>query len=63
MPPQKTLIVNDIHSQLNLTEVAEIVPVDSLAAIQATIRRAAEQGRAICIAGGRHAMGGRAAVR
>lgn len=58
MPPQKTLIVNDIHSQLNPTQVAEIVPVDSLVAIQATIRRAAQQGRAICIAGGRHAMGG-----
>lgn len=57
MPNQTNLIVNDIHSQLNPTEVAEIVLVDSLAAIQATIRRAAEQGQAICIAGGRHAMG------
>ncbi|MBE7550835.1 MAG: FAD-binding oxidoreductase [Anaerolineales bacterium] len=58
MPHQKNLIVNDIHSQLNPTQVAEIVPVDSLAAIQATIRRAAEQGQVICVAGGRHAMGG-----
>jgi FAD/FMN-containing dehydrogenase len=58
MPNQTNLAVNDIHSQLNPTQVAEIVPVDSLAAIQATIRRAAEQGRALCIAGGRHAMGG-----
>ncbi|MCL4304158.1 MAG: FAD-binding oxidoreductase [Anaerolineae bacterium] len=58
MPIQTNLIVNDIHSQLNPTQVAEIVPVDSLAAIQATIHRASEQGKPICIAGGRHAMGG-----
>lgn len=53
----KSLIVNDIHSRLNPTRVAEIIPVGSLAAIQATLHRAAQQGQAICIAGGRHAMG------
>lgn len=58
MPDQTNLIVNDIHSQLNPTPVAEIVPVDSLTAIQATIHRAAQQGQPVCVAGGRHAMGG-----
>lgn len=58
MSPHSNLIVNDIHSQLNPTRVAEIVAVDSLVSIQQTIRRAAPQNRAICIAGGRHAMGG-----
>jgi FAD/FMN-containing dehydrogenase len=55
--PQTNLIVNDIHSQLNPTRVAEIVTVTSLQAVQATIRQAAQRGQAICIAGGRHAMG------
>jgi FAD/FMN-containing dehydrogenase len=57
MSSQVNLIVNDIHSQLNPTRIAEIVSVDSLETIQATIHRAAQQSQAICIAGGRHAMG------
>ena len=51
------VLVNDIHSQLNPTRVHEIVPVDSLRALQRAIRRASGEGRAVCIAGGRHAMG------
>lgn len=58
MSLHSNLIVNDIHSQLNRTHVSEIVAVDSLESIQQTIRRAAHQNRAICITGGRHAMGG-----
>lgn len=58
MSPHSNLVVNDIHSQLNPTQVAEIIAVDSLESIQQTIRRAAQQNRAVCIAGGRHAMGG-----
>ena len=50
-------LVNDIHSQLNPTRVREIVRVDSAAALQQAIRRASSQRRAVCIAGGRHAMG------
>ena len=57
MSPHPKLIVNDIHSQLNPTTVAEIISVDSLAAIQAIVHRAAQQEQAICIVGGRHAMG------
>jgi len=50
-------LVNDIHSQLNPTRVARIVPIDSVAALQRAVRRAAADRSAICIAGGRHAMG------
>ena len=51
------VFVNDIHSQLNPTRVLEIVAVDSARALQQAIKRAAENGHAVCIAGGRHAMG------
>src|ERR1700730_8598889 len=51
-------LVNDIHSQLNSTHVARIVPIDSLTALQDAVRQAAGDRTAICIAGGRHAMGG-----
>jgi len=51
-------LVNDIHSQLNPTRVARIVPIDSVKALQDAVRRAAADRSGICIAGGRHAMGG-----
>ena len=57
MSSHSSLVVNDIHSQLNPTQVAEIVMVESLEAIQATVLKAAEQNQSISIAGGRHAMG------
>lgn len=47
--------VNDIHSQLNDTSVAEVVGVDSLEAIQ---RAVATSKLPISVCGGRHAMGG-----
>jgi FAD/FMN-containing dehydrogenase len=53
-----TLLVNDVHSQLNATRVARIVrppDVDTLAGAIADARRS---GMAVCMAGGRHAMGG-----
>jgi FAD/FMN-containing dehydrogenase len=50
--------VNDIHSQLNEAVVDEIVALDSLASIQHAVRRAADDGKAVAVAGGRHAMGG-----
>ncbi len=50
--------VNDIQSALNETVVDEIVPVDSLATITGAIKRGGAEGKAIAIAGGRHAMGG-----
>jgi FAD/FMN-containing dehydrogenase len=50
--------VNDIHSQLNPALVDRIVRPDSEAAVAAAIKSARDAGKAICIAGGRHAMGG-----
>ncbi len=52
------LLVNDVHSQLNAAEVHRIVRPDSVRAIQDAVRAARAEGRAISIAGGRHAMGG-----
>jgi FAD/FMN-containing dehydrogenase len=52
------MIVNDVHSRLNPTEVAEVVEVESLDGLTAAVRRAGDAGRAVCVAGGRHAMGG-----
>jgi FAD/FMN-containing dehydrogenase len=52
------LVVNDIHSQLNRTELAGVVEVGSLEAIRAAVRRARAEGLPVCVAGGRHAMGG-----
>jgi FAD/FMN-containing dehydrogenase len=50
--------VNDIHSQLNLTQVDRIVAVDSEATLRAALNVARAEGKATCVAGGRHAMGG-----
>lgn len=52
------VVLDDVHSKLNATRVAEVVPVDSLATLRDAVRRAARSGRAVSVAGGRHAMGG-----
>ena len=54
---QNGIIVNDIHSQLNTTHVAEISKANSLDTIRETLIKAAEENRPSSIAGGRHAMG------
>jgi FAD/FMN-containing dehydrogenase len=54
----KTFVVNDIHSRLNETAVAEIVRVDSIESIQQALTQARALGKPLAIAGGRHAMGG-----
>jgi len=51
-------LVNDVHSRLNATQVARIAAVSGIAEVQAEVVRARESGVPICIAGGRHAMGG-----
>src|SRR5215471_10380916 len=51
-------LVNDTHSQLNPTRVDRVVPVGSEAALAAEIAAARREGKPVCIAGGRHAMGG-----
>lgn len=51
-------VVNDVHSQLNETRVHAIAEPDSVAALQALVQSARSAGRAVSVAGGRHAMGG-----
>jgi len=53
-----TEVVNDIHSALNETEVAEVVAVRSADDVRRAIAKAAIAGVPVAIAGGRHAMGG-----
>jgi len=50
--------VNDIHSQLNATDVAGIRQPRSVADIQAAIFQSRLEKKAISLSGGRHAMGG-----
>jgi FAD/FMN-containing dehydrogenase len=53
-----SVVVNDIHSQLNSTRVREILQPRLLGDVQEIIRTARKERKAISIAGGRHAMGG-----
>ena len=53
-----SVLVNDIHSQLNPTRVSEILQPQSLLDVQNIVRDARRGRTAISIAGGRHAMGG-----
>lgn len=50
--------LNDVHSRLNATTVAQIARPESLEELCAIIRAARQQGMAVSVAGGRHAMGG-----
>jgi FAD/FMN-containing dehydrogenase len=52
------LVVNDIHSQLNETRVERIVRPADQGALCAAIAAARAAGTSVCVAGGRHAMGG-----
>ncbi len=50
--------VNDVHSRLNATQVADIVTPAGVADVQAALSDAASARRGVSIAGSRHAMGG-----
>jgi FAD/FMN-containing dehydrogenase len=52
------VLVNDLHSKLNPTEVDSIVEIDSEDALRGAIASARAAGKPVCIAGGRHSMGG-----
>jgi FAD/FMN-containing dehydrogenase len=54
------VVVNDIHSGLNATRVNRIVEPESVDAVRNVIGAARRERRAVCIAGGRHAMGAQA---
>ena len=51
-------ILNDVHSQLNETEVSQVVVPRTLSEIQELVRDAKSKGISISLAGGRHAIGG-----
>ena len=52
------LLVNDVHSQLNATMVRRILRPAAVDDVRDAVLAARAAGRAIAIAGGRHAMGG-----
>ncbi len=55
---EKGVWVNDVHSKLNATRVAEVVRPAFPEEIQSVIFRARREGQSISMAGGRHSMGG-----
>jgi FAD/FMN-containing dehydrogenase len=52
------IVVNDIHSRMNETTVAAVVRPGSTEALARAIADTRAAGRAVSVAGGRHAMGG-----
>jgi hypothetical protein len=54
---QPGVVVNDIHSQLTATRVNRLVEPETPDAMRGALRAAQQEGRAVCIAGGRHSMG------
>ncbi len=57
MQTTKPVTVNDIHSQLNETEVVEVIAPDSVAEVQQAVNKVRDAGHSLSIAGGRHSMG------
>src|ERR1700704_1774758 len=57
-PAAAGVLVNDTHSQLNATRVDCVVAVDSEDTLRRTLAAARAEGRPVCVAGGRPAMGG-----
>ena len=57
-PVEAGLVVNDLHSQLNATRVEAIVKPRTVEELQAAVIGARAAGRSVCVAGGRHAIGG-----
>jgi FAD/FMN-containing dehydrogenase len=51
------VFVNDVHSRLNATRVERVEAPASIAELEGVMRRAADERRPVCVAGGRHAMG------
>src|SRR5260370_39865551 len=58
VPESESILVNDIHSQLNSTRVLEISQPQSLEDVQRIVRGARKDRKEISVSGGRHAMGG-----
>ncbi len=58
MTNPEPITVNDIHSQLNQTQVGDIIAPKTVAETREAVARARDAGRSMSIAAGRHAMGG-----
>ena len=56
--PPPGILVNDLHSQLNSTRVYRISTPTTADAVRGVLASARKEKRPVCIAGGRHAMGG-----
>jgi FAD/FMN-containing dehydrogenase len=54
----ESILVNDVHSQLNPTRVLAISQPRSMEEVQNIVLRARKDRKVISVAGGRHAMGG-----
>jgi FAD/FMN-containing dehydrogenase len=54
----KELEVNDLQSRLNATRVARIEAPTSEERVSELVRAAGRTGQSVCVAGGRHSMGG-----
>jgi FAD/FMN-containing dehydrogenase len=57
-PAPGTILVNDVHSQLNSTRVFRIATPTSVDAVRGLLSAARKERRPVCVSGGRHAMGG-----
>jgi len=53
-----SIVLNDIHSQLNPTRISRLVRPADLGELERTIRNAVLQGVPVSVSGGRHSMGG-----
>ena len=54
----REMLVNDVHAQLNATLVRRVLRPASVEDVSDAVLAARAAGRAMAIAGGRHAMGG-----
>ncbi|MDQ5847688.1 MAG: FAD-dependent oxidoreductase, partial [Pseudomonadota bacterium] len=57
-PAAGTVLVNDVHAQLSSARVFKIEQPVSLDGVRKAFALAKEEERPVCIAGGRHSMGG-----
>jgi FAD/FMN-containing dehydrogenase len=56
--PVDELVVNDVHSRLNRTVIADLVRPRDVGELRAAVQSAAERKMSLSVCGGRHAMGG-----
>jgi FAD/FMN-containing dehydrogenase len=62
-PPSRSLLVNDVHSRLNPTLVADLIRPGGIDELRRVVHRSRREGRPLSISGSRHAMGGQQFAR